>query len=69
MEPADGRDHRALLRVSGPREVVYSNEDRSSRGDFLLKRDGERLFALIGSRWCRVERRDGKLFEVPRRSR
>lgn len=35
-----------------------------SRGAFDIKQKGERLYALIGRRWCRVVRRqDGKLVE------
>jgi hypothetical protein len=36
-----------------------------SRGDFKIRERGGRLYALIGSRWCRVERQaDDKLVEI-----
>jgi hypothetical protein len=53
------------------REELISEIDApgESRGTFEIKQKGERLYALIGRRWCSVHRRaDGKLAETFGRS-
>jgi hypothetical protein len=48
------------------REELISEIDApgQSRGEFAIKQKGDRLYALVGRRWCRIRRRaDGKLVE------
>lgn len=53
---ADGDSSHALLR---------GVEENRSRGVVQVKEKGDRLYALIGRRWCRCARRaDGKLIEI-----
>jgi hypothetical protein len=61
----------ALCESVGTTEEVFTTGLDSnvpagtSRGEFKIKERGGRLFALIGSRWCRVERNaDGRLVEI-----
>lgn len=56
----------ALCEAVGTTEEVFSSVDGTSRGEFKIKERNGTLYALIGSRWCRVERRgdEGRLVEV-----
>lgn len=46
-------------------ETLYSATTNEVRDEVTVKEQQGRLYALIGRRWCRVERRDdGTLIEV-----
>lgn len=46
-------------------DALVSNETGESRGDVTFKEIGDRIYGLIGRRWCRCERRDdGKIIEI-----
>jgi hypothetical protein len=53
---SDGDSERNLLR---------GTDENVSRGVVQVKQKGDRLYALIGRRWCRVDHRaDGRLVEI-----
>ncbi len=46
-------------------EELVSDTTGESRGAVQFKEKGDRLYGLIGRRWCRCERReDGKIIEI-----
>lgn len=64
-QPAQPDPWLALCEAVGTTEEVFVTGTHTSRGEFKIRERSGALYALICSRWCRVERRaDGRLVEV-----